>query len=43
MHINFSASPNSDRVRMEMEGLTRFTSLSHIIKQAARNGQRRER
>jgi hypothetical protein len=43
MHVNFLASPNSDRVQMNMEGLCRFTTLEHVIKQAARNGKRRER
>ncbi len=41
MNIKFTAYDTNERIRMDMEGMTRFTSLTHIIKQAARNGQRR--
>ena len=41
MSINYTATPQSLRLQMEMGGLTRFTSVTHAIKQAARNGQRR--
>jgi len=39
MNINFTV--HGDRVQLDMAGLTRFTTMAHVISQAARNGARR--
>lgn len=41
MTVQFTAYPNEPRILMSFGTMCRFAHIEHIIKQAARNGQRR--